>query len=194
MTLDDAIEKASIILPEHRKELAAYLKNLPDGIEKWLYRSNIADPQSLYQGDVLINLPTCFVDEVGDVVKGDDVVALISNTCDMQPARQDFIIASPIVSFDELKENEGDAANIENLCAEIRGNKIFRYFYLPAQDGFPESCIDFSRMVSINSTFLNSIKRYSPQQCVLSLSQNGFYFFLIKLTFHFARMEKPSVN
>lgn len=132
-----------------------------------------------------------YMDEDGDVVKGDDVVALISNTCDMQPARQDFIIASPIVSFDEL---EGDAAAIESLRADIRRNKIFRYFYLPAQNDFPESFIDFSKMVSISSPFLNGIKQNSPQQCILSLSQNGFYFFLIKLTFHLARMEKPSLN
>lgn len=191
MTLEDAIEKAAIILPEHRKELSVYLKNLPDGIEKWLYRDGIADPQSLYQGDVLLDLPTCFVDEEGDVVKGDDVVALISNTCDMQPVRQDFIIASPVVSFDEL---EGDAATVENLRAEIRRNKIFRYFYLPPQNDFPESFIDFSKMVSISSPYLNGIKRDSSRQCILSLSQNGFYFFLIKLTFHLARMEKPSVN
>lgn len=191
MTLEDAIEKAAIILPEHRKELFAYLKKLPDGIEKWLYRVEIADPQSLYQGDVLLNLPTCFVDEEGDVVKGNDVVAVISNTCDMQPARQDFIIASPIVSLNEL---EGDAVAVENLRAEIRRNKIFRYFYLPPQNDFPESFIDFSKMVSISSPYLNGVKRDSPRQCILSLSQNGFYFFLIKLTFHLARMEKPSVN
>ena len=37
------------------------------------------NPNSLYQGDILLDLPVCFVNEAGDVVKGIDYVVTISN-------------------------------------------------------------------------------------------------------------------
>ena len=190
MTLDDYINRASIILPEHKKEFASYLKKLPSGIEKWLYGTP-DNQDSLYQGDILIDLPVCFIDEDGDVVKGIDIVAMISNACDMQIGRRETVIASPIITFSEYEKHLRLAGekNINDRIMDIRHNNIFSRFYLPQAIKFPESFIDFSKMVTINSTYAN---REYPEQRLLSLSQYGFYFFLIKLTFHFARMEYPS--
>jgi hypothetical protein len=193
MMLLDAIQKTSLILPEHKEEFLKYLKNFPDGIQKWLYAENITDADSLYQGDILINIPTCFIDNDGDTIVGEDVVSLISNTCDMQRDRNDFIIVSPIVFFKEYKESFiNTKIGIENTLNDIRKNRIFSYFYLPPKKYFSESFIDFSRMIAISSPYLNKIKASIPEKCLLSLSPYGFYLFLIKLTFHFARMEKPT--
>ena len=109
MTLEDAIKRANIILPEHKSEFTSYLQKLPQGIEKWLYGTP-DNPNSLYQGDILIDLPVCFVNEAGDVVKGIDYVAMISNACDMQPNRKETVIASPIVRFSEYEKHLRDTA------------------------------------------------------------------------------------
>jgi hypothetical protein len=195
MTLEDAIHQANIILPEHKEEFIKQLKRFPYGIEKWLYRDSLVIPDSLYQGDILFNLPTCFIDEEGDIIEGEDFVALISNTCDMQPGRRDFVIISPIVPFDEYKEHLiHTKKDVENVLMDIRKNRIFGFFYLPPREMIPESFIDFSRMVSISSTYVNNIKISLPEKCLLSLSPYGFYLFLIKLTFHLARMETPTAN
>ncbi len=191
MTLEDAIQRASIILPEHKKEFFKHLQNLPDEIYKWLYFERLADANSLSQGDILMNIPICFIDEEGDTIAGEDYVAMISNICDMQPRRKEFIIVSPIIFFDEYKKELIKAKKgIDNTLNDIRKNRIFSYFYLPSENRIPESFIDFSRMVSVSSIYLNNIKLKKAEQCLLSLSQYGFYLFLIKLTFHLARMEK----
>lgn len=197
MSLEEAINNSSIILPEHRAELTRYLDMFPDGVEDWLYHSEIVNPESLIQGDIILNIPVCFIDDSGDVLSGQDIVALISHSCDMQRERQDFIIIAPVVTFNEYKSltnYENNKQSIDSLIADIRANKVFRYFYLPPKNGLPESFIDFSRMVSISSAFINSIKTNHSEDCILSLSQYGYYLFLIKLTFHLARMERSSNN
>ncbi|MCK5506164.1 MAG: hypothetical protein KAJ10_13450 [Thermodesulfovibrionia bacterium] len=189
MTLEEAIAKAQLILPEHKKEFTALLEKFPHNIDKWIYDLP-SDPESLNQGDILIDMPVCFIDDDGDTVKGTDYVAMVSNACDMQPSRKETVIASPIVILAVraafLKDIGGK--DIETKLQDIRENKIFSFFYLPARDSFPESYIDFSRMITVNSNFANRV--YTGKR-ILSLSQYGFYLFLIKLTFHLARMEYP---
>jgi hypothetical protein len=189
MTLEEAIERSSIILPEHKKEFNALLARFPRDIERWLYGIP-DDANSIFQGDVLVEIPLCFVDEDGDIVKGTDSVAMISNSCDMQPSRKETVIASPIISLAEYEEHLRNAGEtgLDNKLTDVRHNKIFSFFYLPQSKSFSESFIDFSRMVTINSSYINRI--FSGKR-MLSLSRYGFYLFLIKLTFHLARMEYP---
>lgn len=189
MTFEEAIERSSIILPEHKNEFAALLAKFPADLEKWIYRVP-AESNSLFQSDILLEIPVCFIDEDGDTVQGIDTVTMISNTCDMQPDRKEFIIASPIIpitDFEEHLRSIGETG-IDTKLTDIRRNRIFSYFYLPQHEGFAESFIDFSRMVTINSHYINRV--FSGKR-TLSLSQYGFYLFLIKLTYHLARMEYP---
>lgn len=195
MTLDDAIHQANIILPEHKECFIKQLKKFPDGIEKWLYSESIIHSDSLCQGDILHNLPTCLIDEDGETIGAEDCVALISNICDMQPGRKEFVIVSPIVIFDEFKNSSiSTGKEVTDLLYDIRKNRIFSYFYLPPKNNLPESFIDFSKMISVSNNYINKIKRNAPERFLLSLSPYGFYLFLIKLTFHLARMEKPTLN
>ena len=183
MTLDEVIQRAQAILPEHKKEFIKVLSDFPDGIEKWLFSPNVRDPESLYQGDIVLDLPTCYIDNDGDIVEGQDSVALISNTCDIQPERRDFLIVSPIITFDDYRKSFTlGKPNIGNSFTQIRKNLIFRFFYLSTTNDFPESFIDFSRMVSISNFYINSLKETKPEKFALTLSVYGFYLFLIKLT------------
>ena len=191
MTLEDAIRETPIIRGRDKESLFKCLKDdFPRHIEKWLYADSITDSESLYQGDIVLNLPVCFIDEDGDIIGGSSVVSLISNTCDMQPGRKDFILVSPIILIKEYrKDYESIGADVESRLTTIRNNRIFNYFYLPSKDDFEESFIDFSQAISIHSDYLNNIKTNAPDKCKVSLSRNGFYLFLIKLSYHFARME-----
>lgn len=192
MTLEEAISKSTIILPEHREQLSKCLKTFPAGLEKWLYRESVVDHASLYQGDILLDIPTCFIDEDGDPVKGTSAIAMISNTCDMQDGREESILASPIVAIEDLVQASPETDKVEGLIRAIKSNRIFSYFYLPRRSAFPESYIDFSKTLSLNSTYMNTVKRKQPEVCALSLSQTGFYLLLIKLTYFLARMELGS--
>jgi hypothetical protein len=188
-SLQQAIRNSTVVFPEHQNELIERLENFPYGLEKWLYRTCIVDTQSLYQADIIIKVPTCFINEVGKPAKGVDIVCLISATCDMQDSRKEFIVAAPIVPFDELMAVATDKEQAANRIDEMRKNRVFSYFYLPEQNGLPEGFVDFTRMMAVSSRYLNMLKKTSPEHCILSLSQTGYYLFLIKLTYYLARME-----
>lgn len=194
MTLEEALNETPIIKERDKESLLKCLKeDFPDHIEKWLYSESITNDVSLYQGDILRDIPICFIDEDGDPIEGKSFVSLASNTCDMQPKRQDFILVSPVIPIEEYKRDlESVGADVESKISAIRKNRIFSHFYLPAKDDFDESFIDFSQIISVHSEYLNDVKTNKSEKCKLSLSQNGFYLFLIKLGYHFARMEQPS--
>lgn len=185
MSLAEAIQQAEFINPQHREGLNKVLNNeFPGEVEKWLYSRNV-DYNTLSQGDIINQIPVCFINKKGSVIKGVDTVALISNVCDMQPTRRDYISVSPIIPLDDV------AAEISsNILTDIRNYKIIRFFYLPSNGTFPESCIDLSRVVSISSFYINQLKEHQSSQFILSFSQYGHYLFLIKLTHHLARLEK----
>lgn len=192
MTFEEAINQAPNILPGHKKEFLECLRDFPFGIEKWLYLSSVADHKSLFQGDIILDLPTSMIDDDGFPVKGMDSVALISNSCDMQLDRHNSIIVSPIIELNEYKACLEKIApgKAESKISAIRKNEKFCHFYLPEVKGFPESFIDLTNMISISSQYLNMVKKNKAEKCFISLSDNGFYLFLIKLVYHFARLEK----
>lgn len=192
MTFEEAINQAPNILPGHKKEFSECIRNFPFGVEKWLYLNSVVNDNALYQGDIILDLPTSMIDDEGYPVKGSDNVALISNSCDMQPDRHDSIIVSPIIDLNEYKSCLEKIApeKAENQISAIRKNEKICYFYLPEVKGFPESFIDLTNMISISSKYLNMIKNSKTEKCFISLSDNGFYLFLIKLVYHFARLEK----
>jgi hypothetical protein len=188
-SLQEAIRNSTVILPAHQNELIKCLENFPYGLEKWLYRTYIIDTQALYQADIIIEVPTCFINESGKPVRGVDIVCLISATCDMQDSRKEFIVTAPIVPFHELMAVAADKDQAAERIKEIRKNRVFSYFYLPKQNGLPGGFVDFTRMVAVSSRYLNGIKKTRPEYFILSLSQTGYYLFLIKLTYYLARME-----
>lgn len=188
-SLQEAIQKSTVILPGHQKELIQCLNEFPYGLDKWLYRTSVVDAQVLYQADIVTDVPTCFINANGKPAKGIDIVCLISATCDIQDSRKEFIVVAPIVPFHELKAGATDVKQAESRIDDIRKNKVFSYFYLPKQNSLPEGFIDYTRMVAVNSRYVNEIKKTKPDRCILSLSQTGYYLFLIKLTYYLARME-----
>jgi hypothetical protein len=194
-SLDDAINNAKLILPGHKKEFFEILKNFPNDIERWLFNESVADKESLYQGDIVLDLPVCFVWNNGKIKKGAKNVILVSNTCDMQPNRHNFIVVSPFIPIQKHKEklsriSPNSPNKVESNLADIRKNKVFSSFYIPANNCIEEGFIDFTQMISIGSSYLNEIKKGGTASCPISLSVNGRYLFLIKLLFHIAR-QKP---
>jgi len=190
MSLDEAIQRLKKILPEHLDEFQKVLEKLPNGIEQWLYSPKIKDLINLYQGDIVRDIATCYINKDGKTVYGSDTVALISNSCDMVPGRRDFIIVSPIISVENYIENAKKLKiNPDDTIYQVRKNQILRYFYLPPKGNLEESFIDFSRMVTISSSYLNNIKNENPENFIVSLSSHGHYFFLLKLNYHLSRTE-----
>ena len=75
---------------------------------------------------------------------------------------------------------------------DVRSNNIYEMLWLPCFSTFKEGAVVFLDRVGAAS-----VKVYeaalTEKRRVASFSQNGFYFLLIKLTNHIARMESNEV-
>jgi hypothetical protein len=172
-------------LPDGIKPFHEQLRQFPIGYEKWVYASSL--PKDVYQGDVFKPSRFVFIDDSGEPVGGDFVGMVISNTCDVQPRRNDYVLVAPVFDLEDYRKHSnlsGEA--LENHIKDLTANKLTQLMFLPDGQGFHQSFVDFGQVCAISNTYFHSElagKRF------LSFSQCGHYVMLIKLAHHFARFE-----
>ena len=197
---------ATIIPEEHHPALTRNLKRIPDF--SWLIV--LPHPQiERPQGDVLADFPTVFLDEKGLPRSRQFTVMILNNTCDLPDDRLDFVTAAPIVDFNEYLEferkrrfrgkdavEESDKKRIEDSLQEfgrvLRNNDKTEILYLPPFLDFTHGALVLLHLVcSVSATLYRDALRRS--QRLVSFTQTGFYYLLIKLTHHLARAETKEV-
>jgi hypothetical protein len=181
-------------LPEHIRPFAEQLKQFPTGYEKWVYAGSL--PSDAYQGDIFGVLPFVHVDDDDDVVRADRLGMVISNTCDAQPDQADYILIAPISDLDDYRkysESEGElqGEELENHIRALVENKLSQIMFLPETTGFGRAFVDFGNICSISSKSFHT--RYVDMK-MISLSQYGHYFLLMKLAYHLARPESADAK
>lgn len=175
-------------LPEHIKPLAEQLKQFPRGFEKWVYAP--AFPTELYQGDILTPLSSVAIDENGDVTRAELDGMVISNTCDAQLNQGEFLLIAPVFNLEDYRKNSNlRGEDLDNHIRALMDNKISQLMFLPESDGVRGCFVDFARTCPVSLEFFHSDKVQKKR--VLSLSQYGHYFLLVKLAYHFTRPEAP---
>ena len=157
------------------------------------------DPHFLYQGDCIKGVNIFFPD-INKHILSD--VMLISNTCDMDLTNERIlplnILVAPLVKIKKYKEilidngftQERVDAHTENQKSQLTSHII----YLPgySRSKFDDSPIEES-FLFLDKTF--SIPYGYDRQAELlekrhfTLSDFGFYFFLVKISYHFTRMQ-----
>lgn len=193
-TLDDI----SIYLPKYlsveaQEKLFSELKNFPDNIDGRVYTRNLHGEKNIFQGDgisdlLVINLP--------DEKIGKAKCIVLSNTCDVDIQNDRFfpsrICYSPIFSLSKYKESLSgiiDNEKIESHIDSIRKQRISQIFYLPETESITsESIVFFDRVVNCSN---NSVDRSTlSQHRLFTLSDYGFYLFVLKLSIHFTRIQE----
>jgi hypothetical protein len=178
-------EDITAYLPENIRPFAEQLHQFPNGYEKWIYASSL--PKDTYQGDVFTNVPFISLDDEGDGVRFEVSGMVVSNTCDTQPGNGDFVLIAPVIDLEDYRENNGLAGEqLESHLRALTENKISQLMFLPDASGVRPSFVDFGRICSISLRFFHSER---GQKRLLSLSQCGHYFMLMKLAYHFSRPE-----
>jgi len=136
------------------------------------------------------------VDDRLDLLSLEDVPCmLLSHTCDMEfeeKTREKYISVAPVFSFEEFakfKVSKYTDEGWQDFLDDVRKNRITDILYIPGKNPLNDSVILLDRISSIDPKFLKIRLEKTGSKRVLSLSQTGFYFFLIKLTYHFARYE-----
>jgi hypothetical protein len=196
---EDFSRFAKIIPEEHLPALANNLKRIPDF--SWVIDIPHAKIERL-QGDVLSNFPTVFLDERGEPRLREFTVLVLNNTCD-------FITAAPIVDFNKYLEFErerqyrgkngledSEKRRIEDRLQEygrvLRNNDKTELLYLPPFSEFAHGALVMLHLVcSVSARLYHDALRQGRR--VASFTQTGFYFLLIKLTTHLARVEGVEV-
>jgi hypothetical protein len=204
--LKDFSRYGTIIPEEHLPALERNLKRVPDF--SWLV--DLPHPTfERLQGDVLRDFPTVFLDEKGVPRSRPFTVMILNNTCDLPDDRLDFVTAAPIVDFNEYLEferkrrfhgkdavEESDKKRIEDSLQEfgrvLRNNDKTEILYLPPFPDFTHGGLVLLHLVcSVSANLYRDALRRS--QRLVSFTQTGFYYLLIKLTTHLARAETKEV-
>lgn len=172
-------------LPERIKPYSHRLKQFPIGYEKWVYSPSL--PDETYQGDMFKDAPFIGIDDDGDMVRAEFIGMIISNTCDVQPGREEFVLVAPVIDLEDYRNTSPlKGQDLENHVRDLTQNKISRLMFLPESQGMPRSFVDFGKISAVSLSYFH---RELSQKRLLSFSQCGHYVMLIKLAYHLSRPE-----
>lgn len=198
--LTELIESSHFIDDKFKEECKQYFKQIPDNLSSWVYSSSI--PEYVYQGDVIDKVELLY-QEVNEgrleIRSFEDIPCiLLSNTCDIDfegKTRKKYISVAPVFDFEEFAKSRISVYSEDgwkNFLRDVRANQITDILYLPGKTPLNDSVVFLDRISSFDPELLKIKLAKNHSKRTLSLSQIGFYFFLIKLTYHFARYEDRS--
>jgi hypothetical protein len=178
-------EDLTAYLPEGIKPFGEQLRQFPAGYEKWVYASSL--PLKTYQGDVFTQVPFISLDDNGDAIRGEPLGMVVSNTCDAQSGQGEFLLVAPVIDLEDYRrQSQLKGEDLENHIRALMENKISQLMFLPDGQGIGRSFVDFGNICSVSLNFFHSGR---GQKRLVSLSQCGHYFLLMKIAYHFCRPE-----
>lgn len=192
MDLEQAAGQSGVIPPDKVASLLASLKKVPD--YSWCLTPPHTSQERL-QGDVLSDFPVALVDDAGSPRCKKLAVLVLNNTCDLQPSRSQFVTVAPVMDFGLFSQSviaTRGPDRARNYLHDVRANHIYEMLWLPCFASFKEGAVVFLDRVGAASTKLYE-DALRERRRLASFSQNGFYFLLIKLTNHIARMETDEI-
>jgi len=186
---------------ESIKHLFEEIRNFPDNIDGRMFTASLKDEKTMFQGDGISNLPVISLPSTNSISAK---VMVFSNTCDIDPQNdRPFnvqICYAPIFSLDKyktmLEQNLSEEA-VEGHLRSVKRQEITQIFYLPHHPDIEgESIVFFDRINNLDRRHIEADQ--IPEQRLFTLSDYGFYLFLIKLSIHFTRIgekvERGSAN
>ncbi len=147
----------------------------------------------MLQGDGWTNLEVIrFEDCTRKQIKG----IILSNSCDISPEnKRDFtpkLTFAPIIklnNFAELLEKKGiSTQRITNRLQDIREQRVTTMFYLPRGGSLDEEYV--ALLDDIHTMPFMAFDSNETKVKQFTLSQVGFYLFLLKLSVHFCRFHE----
>lgn len=161
---------------------------------KWIFSSHLTADTLIAQGDILSGLYASQFD-VGDndnqpSVLGPTEGIVITNTCDNELDRDTNAVFVPLFNAEKYFSSIDDA----NMRRDIEANVVTSILYMPAHNDLPASIADFSVCTTVTKTWLKKKKDAGQLQKRASLTNNGYYFLLAKLTLHLMRPETTELT
>lgn len=193
----------SLYLPKHLsqesyEELITKLGNFPNAIDHNLYTTYLQREETVFQGDGLADMP--FI-KLPNPKVGDVPVIVLSNTCDIDPNNTRSIVNPQITyaailnlnKYITLLKNKQilNEEQAQSTLAAIRKQKYTQIFYLPkSENGLSyEGIVFLDQVCHCDNKHINRSELHSGKR-LFTLSNYGFYLFLMKLSIHFLRMQE----
>lgn len=193
-------DKLEIYLPKYLSDadqrlLFDQLKEFPENIGK-IYSSNCNFDNGILQFDVVENIP--FVNLPDTTIKYTKVL-ILSNSCDIDPKNKrnlpPTISYIPLINIELfiklLESKDKDKTQIENIIKNITSQKTTNMLYLPKGQNLDKDSIALlDRTLNCDRDVIFKLAQSDNNKKIISLSNYGFYLFLIKLSIHFTRIQE----
>lgn len=183
---------------ESQKILFKELASFPNNIDDRLYSQVLQKEGIIYQGDgidgmLVVNLPSPEVKPLPSMV--------LSNTCDIYSGNERLftprIVYAPIFNLgkyrlkitEEYKDEKDQEKHTEDFINSIKKQLNTSIFYLPKGAGLKNDSIVFLDRLN-NYPSYDMTADDIKQRKLFTLSDYGFYLFLIKLSIHFTRVRE----
>jgi len=136
--------------------------------------------------------------ETGDRKKVKGIV--LSNSCDIDPTNKRHtrikITFAPIIRLDrytKLLEKSGlSNSSIDGKINAIKEQKVTTLFYLPKGNGLDNEHI--AMLDDLHTIPLDAFNDIAEREKLFTLSQIGFYLFILKLSVHFCRFHENIIR
>ncbi|WP_155828024.1 hypothetical protein [Butyrivibrio sp. VCB2006] len=130
----------------------------------------------LSQGDILSSVPFSFFDDDGTQKIFVSDAMVISTSCHID--NKDKLTLAPVLPIDKFT----------GPISELKSNCIFDYMYIP--DGvMSDKFVSFELINSYSKALIFEGLNSNKIQRIGSLNQLGYYFFVVKLTVFFMKLE-----
>lgn len=177
---------------EKQRDLYNELATFPENIDKRFYSSYLKAEKTMFQGDGVF--------DVIMPVNGQELIKvkalLISNTCDASTENTRLFALNlqfaPIFNLKNYEDGLLKTYSREKVLSHtraIREQKVTSFFYLPAEGVLLED--SFARFDYVFSSPIMGVSISElMNNRMFTLSNYGFYLFLIKLSMHFTRVQE----
>lgn len=184
-----------LYLPKYLSDLSQEslfyeLKKFPSNDPNQYYVS--FEDKVIYQGDALKNIP--FISLPDTNINYINVI-VISNTCDIDlsntrifPA---FISYCPLIDLERyrlLLLKHSSETKVTNHLSDIKAQRITQIMYFPKGALLDKEYITFfDRTLFLKNAYIDRNQLQNSR--IFSLSNFGYYLFLLKLSIHFTRIR-----
>lgn len=182
-----------------QENLFAELKQFPGNIDQRVYTRFLQHEPYIFQGDGLNNLR--FMDMRTQTIRCAPGM-VISNTCDLDQSNKRLsaiqMVYAPILNLDKyiaalehdyVFSGQRTKESLNSHIGEIRQQRISHIFYLPSGSGLnSDSLVFFDRVCHCSAEYYK--KSTIQESRLFTLSNYGYYLFLLKLSIHFTRIRE----
>ncbi|KAB2907040.1 MAG: hypothetical protein F9K26_12685 [Ignavibacteriaceae bacterium] len=172
-----------------KDNLVKALKKFPENINYYinLYQSD------MLQGDGWTSLELIRFED-GERKKAKGII--LSNSCDIDPTNRretpPRITFAPIIKIvryvSTLKDAGFDDNRIAGKIKAIKEQNVTTLFFLPKGNGLDDDYI--ALLNDLHTIPLEAIQASTERKKLFTLSQIGFYLFILKLSVHFCRFHE----